>query len=199
MTPFQFSVRRDDIMDSESDAQIEGLASLNEAVRDAMVELTKHGAIGSIENACLFLDLDEVDQEEQRCERLTIPAVYLAEGLATDWWSILCSRDWEHRIQRYRTGFALPDIVFQSHGSKIEVTSGRHLQIKNPLLRFDSVRGETISRLDAEAVFSRFIEKVVAKLNMLRNVPGATSRWCGTTAVRVTPPSVLANLTWLPF
>ena len=115
-------------------------------------------------NACRFLDLDEVTVEDQESDRLTIPAVHLAEGLATDWWSIISSRDWKHRIQRYRTGFALPDIVLRSHGSRIEVMSGPHRHIKNPQLRFDSVGGETIPRLDAEAVFSRFIEKVIDKL-----------------------------------
>ena len=116
------------------------------------------------QNACRFLDLDEVELANQKNDRLTIPAVYLAEGLATDWWSILGSRDWDHRIQRYRTGFALPDIILRSHGSHIEVLSGPHRHIMNPQLQFESVESELVSRLDAEAVFSRFIEEVIAKL-----------------------------------
>ena len=115
-------------------------------------------------NACRFLDLDEVELANQKNDRLTIPAVYLAEGLATDWWSILGSRDWDHRIQRYRTGFALPDIILRSHGSHIEVLSGPHRHIMNPQLQFESVESELVSRLDAEAVLSRFIEEVIAKL-----------------------------------
>jgi hypothetical protein len=115
-------------------------------------------------NACRFLDLDEAELENQKNARLTIPAIYLAEGLATDWWSILNSRDWNHRIQRYRTGFALPDIVLRSHGSYIEVASGPHRHIMNPQLQFEPVESEFVSRLDAEAVFYRFIEEVIARL-----------------------------------
>ena len=35
-------------------------------------------------------------------DHLTIPAVHLAEGLATDWWSILGGRDRKHPVLRYR-------------------------------------------------------------------------------------------------
>ena len=117
------------------------------------------------ENACRFIDFEEVDQEKQKGDHLTIPAVYLAEGLATDWWSIFGSRDWLHRIQRYRTGFALPDIVLRSHGTQIEIVSGDNRLLENPHLQFNSVNGETISRIDAEAVLSRFIKKVADKLS----------------------------------
>ena len=117
------------------------------------------------DNACRFIELGEVELASQKKDRLTIPAVYLAEGLATDWWSILGSRDWDHRIQRYRTGFALPDIILRSHGSYIEVLSGPHRHVMNPQLRFESFASELVSRLDAEAVFSRFIEEVIVKLS----------------------------------
>lgn len=115
-------------------------------------------------NTCRFVDLAEVGLDDQKYDHLTIPAVYLAEGLATDWWSILNSRDWDHRIQRYRTGFALPDIVLRPHGSHIEVLSGPHRHIMNPQLQFEPVESELVLRLDAEAVFSRFIEQVIARL-----------------------------------
>ena len=115
-------------------------------------------------SACRFLDL-AAPIEHQEHDRLTIPAVHLAEGLATDWWSILHGRDEQHRLQKYRTGFALPDLVLMSHGRHLEVLPGNRNLIKNPQLQFVPVDGEIISLLDAEAVFSGYIEDVIERLN----------------------------------
>ena len=46
------------------------------------------------ENACLHFDPDS----KTTFEHITVPAVHLAEGLATDWWSIFGGRDREHQI-----------------------------------------------------------------------------------------------------
>ncbi len=96
-------------------------------------------------------------------EALIVPAVHLAEGLATDWWLVFGGRDREHRIQRYRTGFALPDLSFRADGSTFEVT-GKSFYSKNPYLRFPFAGDETVPRGAAEATLSGFIEDVVDRL-----------------------------------
>ena len=113
----------------------------------------------SDQNACRFVDF--VSNED--AEPLIVPAVHLAEGLATDWWRIFGGRDREHRIQRYRTGFALPDLSFRADGSMFEVT-GRSFYSQNPRLRFPFAGEETLPRGAAESTLSRFIEKVVDRL-----------------------------------
>jgi uncharacterized protein (DUF433 family) len=113
----------------------------------------------SDQNACRFVDF--VSNED--AEPLVVPAVHLAEGLATDWWRIFGGRDREHRIQRYRTGFALPDLSFRADGSMFEVT-GRSFYSRNPHLRFPFAGEETLPRGAAESTLSRFIEKVVERL-----------------------------------
>ena len=113
----------------------------------------------SDQNACRFVDF--VSNED--AEPLIVPAVHLAEGLATDWWRIFGGRDREHRIQRYRTGFALPDLSFRADGSMFAVT-GRSFYSQNPHLRFPFAGEETLPRGAAESTLSRFIEKVVDRL-----------------------------------
>ena len=66
------------------------------------------------ENACLHFDPDS----KTTFEHITVPVVHLAEGLATDWWSIFGGRDREHQILPYRTGFALPDPSVTARRSK---------------------------------------------------------------------------------
>ena len=113
----------------------------------------------SDQNACRFVDF--VSNED--AEPLIVPAVHLAEGLATDWWRIFGGRDREHRIQRYRTGFALPDLSFRADGSMFAV-AGRSFYSQNPHLRFPFAGEETLPRGAAESTLSRFIEKVVERL-----------------------------------
>ena len=113
----------------------------------------------SDQNACRFVDF--VSNEDT--EALTVPAVHLAEGLATDWWLVFGGRDREHRIQRYRTGFALPDLSIRADGSTFEVT-GKSFYSKNPHLRFPFAGDETLPRSAAESTLSGFIEGVVDRL-----------------------------------
>ena len=72
-------------------------------------------------------------------------------------------RDREHRIQRYRTGFALPDLSFRADGSMFAV-AGRSFYSQNPHLSFPFAGEETLPRGAAESTLSRFIEKVVERL-----------------------------------
>ena len=113
----------------------------------------------SDQNACRFVDF--VSSEDT--EALIVPAVHLAEGLATDWWLVFGGRDREHRIQRYRAGFALPDLSFRADGATFEIT-GKSFYSKNPHLRFPFAGDETLPRGAAEATLSGFIEDVVDRL-----------------------------------
>ena len=111
------------------------------------------------ENACLHFDPDS----RKTFDHVTVPAVHLAEGLATDWWSIFGGRDRQHPILHYRTGFALPNLSFKFDGSTFEVT-GAQLSSENPNLRFWLAGTEPLSRDSAESTLSNFIERVVDKL-----------------------------------
>ena len=125
------------------------------------------------ENACHF----SAPEAGRTFDCVTVPAVHLAEGLATDWWSIFGGRDREYPIRRYRTGFALPDLVFRCDGSTFEAR-GNQLHCDNPKLRFWQVEKEDISRTEAEAALADFIGNVVERLrgNGLENSEPAL-RW----------------------
>ena len=112
------------------------------------------------ENACLHFDPDS----KTTFEHITVPAVHLAEGLATDWWSIFGGRDREHQILHYRTGFALPDLSFKCDGSTLEVT-GSQLSSRNPSVRFWQTGRELLSRDDAQSTLAEFIERVIEQLS----------------------------------
>ena len=111
------------------------------------------------ENLCRHLDRDS----NRWIDHLTIPAVHLAEGLATNWWSIFGGRDREHSILPYRTGFAIPDLSFKSDGDVFEVL-WKQLTSENPRLSFLSAGSESLSRLAVESTLSEFIERVVDRL-----------------------------------
>lgn len=110
-------------------------------------------------NACRFVDYASNEEPES----LVVPAVHLAEGLAADWWIIFGGRDRDHDVRRYRTGFALPYLIFRTDGSTFDVTNNASYS-KNPRLRFLSYGRETLRRVDAEAELSRFINTVVNRL-----------------------------------
>ena len=111
------------------------------------------------ENACRFFE----PASGGACDHVTVPAVHLAEGLAADWWSIFGGRDREHRIRRYRTGFALPDVTLGFDGSTFEVR-GEQFAFENPAVRFWLVGGEALPRAAAESVLAGFIEEVAGRL-----------------------------------
>lgn len=111
------------------------------------------------ENACVFYD----PETHETYEHLTVPAVHLAEGIATDWWSIFGGRDREHSLLSYRNGFALPNVLFKFDGTVFEVV-GAQLDCDNPKLRFWQTCTEALSREAAESVLSEFVEQVVDKL-----------------------------------
>ena len=97
-------------------------------------------------NVCEFFDL----VSNERFESLTVPSVNVAEGLATDWWRIFGGRDVTHKLLRYRTGFALPDLRLQFDGSTFDV-SVRRLHSSNPDLIMDAAGGESTYTSSAQA------------------------------------------------
>lgn len=113
----------------------------------------------SEENACWFHELDS----DSACDHVTVPAVHLAEGLATDWWSIFGGRDREHPIRNYRTGFALPDVRLGFDGSTLDVR-GAQFAYENPDVRFWRVGNEGLPRDVAESTLAKFIEEVTRRL-----------------------------------
>ena len=113
----------------------------------------------SDENACSFFE----PTSNRTCDHVTVPAVHLAEGLATDWWSIFGGRDRDHAIRKYRTGFALPDVMLGFDGSTFEIR-GEQFASTNPDLRFWQVGREGMSRGAAESILAKFIEGVAARL-----------------------------------
>ena len=113
----------------------------------------------SEENACVFFD----SSADSACDHVTVPAVHLAEGLATDWWSIFGGRDREHPIRSYRTGFALPNVTLGFDGSTLEVR-GKQLASANPDVRFWQVGREGLPRDVAESTLAAFIEEVASRL-----------------------------------
>ena len=113
----------------------------------------------SEENACRFFD----SSSDNACDHVTVPAVHLAEGLATDWWSIFGGRDREHPLRNYRTGFALPDVTLGFDGSTLEVR-GEQFAAENPNVRFWQVGVEALPRDVAESTLADFIEEVAGRL-----------------------------------
>ncbi|MDE0177863.1 MAG: hypothetical protein OXP36_04640 [Gammaproteobacteria bacterium] len=135
------------------------------------------------ENACLHFDPDS----KTTLEHITVPAVHLAEGLATDWWSIFGGRDREHSVLHHRTGFALPDLGFKCDGSTVEVAATQ-LSSNNPSVRFWQTGAELLSRECAESTLAEFIERVVGKLSCSGvSSSEVAARWSRVSGSRSTP------------
>ena len=111
------------------------------------------------DNACLHRDLLTGDISDA----VRVPAVYLAEGIATDWWSIFGRRDRRHSVRPYRTGFILPDLSFGCDGSTFEV-SAQPMYCENPQLLFGVGSIETMPRRQAEFELARFIDDIAEML-----------------------------------
>ena len=111
-------------------------------------------------NVCRFFDAEL----EETYDGVVVPSVHLAEGLAADWWSIFGGRDRAHSILGYRNGFALPDVAFRFDGSTFSVEAARS-DCANPKLSFRNAGRERLSRADAEAALSDFVDRTVAKLS----------------------------------
>lgn len=136
---------------------IDGLPNASAEERASMCDLRI--VVGEA-NACSHWD----DVSRKSYEAVVVPAVHLAEGIATDWWSIFGGRDRKRSIWAYRTGFVLPCLSFGCDGSMFEV-SGEQMTCENPGMRFWRVETEAISREEAECHLSGFVGDVVDRLS----------------------------------
>ena len=102
-------------------------------------------------------------------DHLELPAMHLAEGIASSWWFIFGGRDVTHRLLSWRTGFALPAICFEFDGSTMAV-SCRASVYENPPLEFWKDDLEYLPRHQAEENLSTFVDQVVRKVR--GNGPG---------------------------
>ena len=111
-------------------------------------------------NSCFHLD----ERVQAVYDSVRVPAVYLAEGIARDWWAIFGSRDRRHPIWPYRTGFILPCLSFSCDGSHFEISSEQSY-CDNPGVRFWDAGSEVVPRQDAEGVLVGFVGDVVKLLD----------------------------------
>jgi hypothetical protein len=118
-----------------------------------------------------------VNQTEKgdKNSHLTIPAYYLVEWLALNWWSLLyeprkgdgedAERDFRlrHWLGTARNGFALPDVTFSPAGDTIEIIA-RSAFLRFAQLNFieDVTASVAIDRV--RLVLSSFVEQVLARL-----------------------------------
>ena len=139
---------------------IHGASNASEVERATMCRLSI--MVGNV-NACSHWD----DRTGSSHEYVTVPAVHLAEGIASDWWTIFGGRDVKRPIWRYRTGFILPCLSLSCDGSTFEV-SGEQMHCDNPGLRFWPAGTEMVPRSEAETELARFVESVVERLASAR-------------------------------
>jgi hypothetical protein len=107
---------------------------------------------------------------------LTVPAYYLVEWLAQNWWSFLyeprkddrSDADSEFRSRHWmgipRNGFALPDLMFAPSGETMEVIS-RQAYLRFAHVSFTEATGAIVRTVDVRDQFSNFIEAVLARMS----------------------------------
>lgn len=133
------------------------------------------------QNVCLHL------RGQEARDRITIPLCSLAEGLALDWWTLFGGRDHVLSLIQYRSGFAVPDIRLSFDGAAFEIAAEQRIYT-NPNVQFQVKTSEAMTRSDAEAQLSAFIEMVLDRLGS-RGVADSTAalRWARVKASREDP------------
>ena len=111
-------------------------------------------------NACRHWD----EADGQARDRVRVPVVHLAEGLATDWWKIFGGRDVRHPVRPYRSGFVLPSLDFSCDGSEFRISLSR-MEWSNPDITFLRFGEEVVPRREAEQVLAAFIDSVAGRLS----------------------------------
>lgn len=106
---------------------------------------------------------------------LTVPAYYLVEWLAQNWWSFLyeprkddrSDADSEFRSRHWmgipRNGFALPDLMFAPSGETMEIIS-RQTYLRFARLSFTEANNAIVRTEDVRVQFSNFIEGVLVHM-----------------------------------
>ncbi len=120
-------------------------------------------------------------------DHVTISLYSLAEGLAHDWWTLFGARDNDLSLIRYRSGYAVPDIRLSCDGAGFEISAAQRIYAK-PGIRFWSDPAEVLTRADAEAQLTGFIETVLGRLTS-KTIDGtsASLRWSRVKASRQDP------------
>jgi hypothetical protein len=106
---------------------------------------------------------------------LTVPAYYLVEWLAHNWWSFLyeprkddrSDAEAEFRSRHWlgipRNGFALPDVMFVPSGKTMEVTA-RQTYLRFAQLSFTENSSSVVRTDDVRAQLTIFVEAVLAHM-----------------------------------
>jgi hypothetical protein len=107
---------------------------------------------------------------------LNIPAYYLVEWLALNWWSFLYEprkNDHEDMEQEFRSrhwlgtarnGFALPDVTFSPAGDTMEIVA-RSAYLRFAQLNFTESLTANVITDGVRSEFTKFIEQVLAQLS----------------------------------
>ncbi|WP_370193960.1 MULTISPECIES: ImmA/IrrE family metallo-endopeptidase [Aurantimonas] len=108
---------------------------------------------------------------------IEMPVYSLVQGLTLDWWRLFGSREDEISLKHYRSGYAVPDVRMRFDGSTFEVRAEQTVY-HNPPVQFWAGQHEVLSRAQAEAVLSEFIDTVLSRLTE-SSVVGTTAalRW----------------------
>lgn len=116
--------------------------------------------------------------EESHFDHITIAAYGLAEGLATDWWTLFGGRDRPLSLTRYRCGYIVPDIRFSFDGANLEVRAEERSYIAERTTFQAISKPDIIPRDEAERTLGDFVEEVLARLTR-RNLgeTGLALRW----------------------
>jgi len=108
-------------------------------------------------------------------EKLHIPAYFLAEWMAENWWALLFeprkSEDRDdvlfhsrHSIIHAQHGFALPDVQFEPFGDSVQVLcKGREVPATG--VRFKNTARTVMSRAAVEIVLRKFVDASVERLH----------------------------------
>jgi hypothetical protein len=117
-------------------------------------------------------------------DHIVVSLYSLAEGLAHDWWSLFGSREREISLIKHRSGYAMPDIRFRFDGMGFEAAAIQKVY-QNPSLRFWAGPCEVLTREEAEASLSGFVELVLARLESKgQGNTSAALRWSRVQASR---------------
>jgi hypothetical protein len=107
---------------------------------------------------------------------LTVPAYYLVEWLAQNWWSFLyeprkddrSDADSEFRSRHWmgvpRNGFALPDLMFVPSGETTEII-GRQAYLRFAQLSFTETSNAIVRTKDVRDEFGNFVEAILAHMS----------------------------------
>lgn len=125
----------------------------------------------------------------EKSSYLTIPAYYLVEWLALNWWAFLFeprkldredaeqefrSRHW---LGTVRNGFALPDAIFSPAGDKMEIVS-RPAYLRFAQLNFYEAVTASISTELVRSELSSFVERILGHLTEMGiSKSGAHAAW----------------------